>query len=78
MAEVKIAPPARKGREAPPTREQIVGNLERPAPDEKENLNFKVSATFKREIKTYAAAHGITLIELLAEGFELVKSKRGR
>lgn len=78
MADVKVPPPpSRKSKEAPPTREQTHGNLDKPSSGEKENLNFKVSAEFKREVKTYAASQGITLIELLEEGYRLVKEKRG-
>lgn len=77
MADIKVPPPPRKVKEAPPSREQTHNNLDKPLVSDKENLNFKVSANFKREIKTYAASQGITLIDLLEEGFRLVKEKRG-
>lgn len=78
MADIRVPPPpSRKAKEAPPSRGQTHGNLDKPSLSDKENLNFKVSAEFKREVKTYAASQGITLIELLEEGFRLVKAKRG-
>lgn len=43
---------------------------------ETESLNFKVSAEFKREFKGYAVSQGVSMIELLREGFELVKKSR--
>ncbi len=43
---------------------------------ETETLNFKVSTTFKKEFKSYAVNQGITMVELLREGFELSKRKR--
>jgi hypothetical protein len=43
---------------------------------ETESLNFKVSAEFKREFKGYAVSQGVSMIELLREGFELVKQSR--
>jgi len=43
---------------------------------ETETLNFKVTSGFKREFKSYAVNRGITMLELLKEGFELTKSNR--
>lgn len=40
-------------------------------------LNFKVSTEFHREFKTYAAQRGISMLELLQEGFRLVKERQG-
>lgn len=41
-----------------------------------ETLNFKVTTEFKKEFKGYAVSQGITMVELLKEGFELSKRKR--
>lgn len=41
-----------------------------------ETLNFRISPAFKREFKGYAAGQGMTMVELLKEGFELSKAKR--
>lgn len=39
-------------------------------------LNFKVTTKFKREFKGYAVSQGMSMVELLKEGFELTKRKR--
>src|SRR5437016_11037604 len=49
---------ARKGE--PPVQSAIVHNLERPDPAGMMNLNFKVTAEFKREFRMYAAAHHLS------------------
>ncbi len=46
--------------------------------DKLETLNFKVPANFKKAFKGYAVAQGISMVELLREGFELSKSERGQ
>ena len=49
------------------------------APEDKlETLNFKVSTDFKKAYKGYAVAQGMTMVDLLREGFELSKARRGR
>jgi hypothetical protein len=50
---------------------------EKPSGDT-ETLNFRVSPAFKREFKGYAAGQGMTMVELLKEGFELSKLRRKR
>jgi hypothetical protein len=40
------------------------------------SLNFKVSAEFKKEFKGFAVAQGISMTDLLKEGFALSKKKR--
>jgi hypothetical protein len=47
----------------------------RPAAGETETLNFKVTGEFKREFKGYAVGRGVTMVDLLKEGFELSKKK---
>lgn len=55
----------RKGREKPPS-----------AAADTETINFKVTTEFKKEYKGYAVSQGMTMGELLKEGFELSKRKR--
>lgn len=43
--------------------------------DELQTLNFKVTDTFKRDFKVYAARRGITMLQLLREGFELSRQR---
>lgn len=50
---------------------------ENAAPErDKESLNFKVSSDFKKEFKGFAVSEGISMTDLLKEGFELSKKKR--
>ena len=43
-----------------------------------ETLNFKVPSEFKKTFKGYAVAQGMSMVDLLREGFELSKAQRGR
>lgn len=42
-----------------------------------ETLNFKVPTEFKKAFKGYAVAQGMSMVDLLREGFELSKARRG-
>lgn len=42
-----------------------------------EPLNFRVSAAFRRDFKTYAAAHDLKLNELLRLGFDAYRKQQG-
>ncbi|QQF06211.1 hypothetical protein [Sinorhizobium meliloti] len=44
--------------------------------DENKSLNFKVSSDFKKQFKGFAVAQGITMTELLKEGFALSQKQR--
>lgn len=46
--------------------------------DRGSSLNFKVPPEFKREFKGYAASQGLTMVDLLKEGFALSKKRRGQ
>jgi len=61
----------------PPTKVQTLDNLSRAEAGDLKPLNFKVPAEFHREFKTHAATHDLSMTQLLREGFELVKAKRG-
>jgi hypothetical protein len=65
-------PPPRKLSEKgePPSLRQTKANLAAPASEELANLNFKVSAEFKRDFKVAAAQKGVTQVELLREVFD--------
>lgn len=73
----KILPPRRNGKGLPPAPMQVVHNLDRAESGAQKPLNFKVSPEFHREFKSYAAVHGISMVDLLREGFDLVKQRRG-
>ena len=66
---------AQKGEAPPPP--TVIHNLKRPQLGDLKPLNFKVAPEFHREFKAYAASHGISMLELLREGFEVVKERRG-
>jgi hypothetical protein len=46
--------------------------------DKGSSLNFKVSPEFKKEFKGYAVSRGITMVDLLKEGFALSKKRRSQ
>lgn len=73
----KVPPPKASRKGAPPPIEKTVGNLEKPAPNELAPLNFKVPVEFHREFKTYAAQRGVSMVDLLQEGFRLIKEQQG-
>ena len=73
----KVPPPQSSRKGSPPTFTATVGNLDKPAPSQLTPLNFKVPAEFHREFKAYAAQRGISMLELLQEGFRMVKQQRG-
>jgi hypothetical protein len=65
MAEARGVPSQPKSKERLPTRTA-----------DAQTLNFKVTSEFKKEFKGYAVSQGVTMVELLKEGFELSKRKR--
>ena len=65
MAEARVGPSQRRRKETPPS-----------AGAHAETLNFKVTTEFKKEFKGYAVSQGLTMLELLKEGFKLTKEKR--
>ncbi len=65
MADARGAPSQRKNKERSPT-----------TAADAETLNFKVTTEFKREFKGYAVSQGVTMVELLKQGFELSKRER--
>ena len=47
-----------------------------PVDGDSKTLNFKVTLDFKKEFKGFAGSQGITMTELLKEGFALSKNSR--
>lgn len=45
-------------------------------PDKGVSLSFKVSPDFKKKFKGFAVAQGITMTDLLKEGFALSQTKQ--
>lgn len=86
LAPAPIAAPAPTERpaDAPPVSAPKEANTPRqaaPKADEKEAnlapLNFRISASFRREFKTYAAHHDLKLNELLRLCFEAYRRQQG-
>ncbi len=40
-------------------------------------LNFKVDAEFKRDLKSFAVGHDMSMVEVLKQAFELYKTQKG-
>lgn len=74
----KVPPPSKQSRKGPPPAVNLtVGNLGKPDPGALKPLNFKVPAEFHREFKIYASQQGISMLDLLQEGFRAVRERRG-
>ena len=77
-AELSAGLVAVKGQAAPandmPGR---VADEARPPEPAQDPLNFRVSSWFRREFKTYAAAHDLELNELLVKCFESYRKQQG-
>lgn len=55
---------------------EALDSASRPSVEKLETLNFKVPVDFKKAFKGYAVAQGMTMVDLLREGFELSKASR--
>jgi hypothetical protein len=60
-----------KGTKGKPT-QQTTANLES---EELVAMNFKVDKTFRREFRTYASDHDMSMVDLLKKAFEEYKSR---
>ncbi|AMN56375.1 hypothetical protein B0E33_30455 (plasmid) [Roseibium algicola] len=58
------------------TTKDALNSTSRHSIEKLETLNFKVPADFKKAFKGYAVAQGMTMVDLLREGFELSKDNR--
>ena len=73
----KISKPSSANRKgAPPPELEASTNLTRTPNEDLKPLNFKVSAEFKREFKTYAAVNDMSMVQLLQDCFEHYKRSR--
>ena len=73
-----VPPPTKRSRKGlPPAVEMTVGNLEKTEPGSLKPLNFKVPADFHRDFKVYASQQGISMLDLLQEGFKVLREHRG-
>lgn len=69
------------GKGEPPqqnTHAGVVGNnIKKPAAGELVPLNFKIDAEWKKEFKTFATAHDLSMVDLLKNTFEFYKQNKG-
>ena len=69
MATTVKAPPVRNTKGEPPPQNRPSQNLTKPNPEKVAHLNFRVPAGFHQEFKTYAASHGVSMVDLLEHAF---------
>lgn len=74
MPKIK-APKRTKGN--PPSDTGISDNLTKKNPRVSVNMNFKVTAEFRRQFKGYANDHDITIKELLQRCFDFYRQHNG-
>jgi hypothetical protein len=54
------------------------GHTYQPSPEALVTANFKVDAQFKQDLKMFAAMHKMSMVDVLRQGFALLKaSKQG-
>ncbi len=71
-----IKPPSRKG--VAPAIDSTAGmtNTTRPQAGDLVPLNFKVSPELKQDIKLFAATHNMSMVDVIKEGFALLKAQK--
>ena len=72
---VKLPAPRRTRKRAVLTLARPDSTLHNPGQGPLAPLNFKVAREFRREFKTFASQHDMKMVELLQEGFRLVKKQ---
>jgi len=53
------------------------GHTTQAAPEELVTANFKVDAAFKHELKMFAAMHKMSMVDVLRQGYALLKEAKG-
>jgi hypothetical protein len=71
-------PPKPSSKGVPPAPTGIVGNLDKPEPEELVALNFKVPAPFRKEFKIAAAELDVDMVDLLRLSFAAFKRERAK
>ena len=73
MADIKKPKRKKVERTPPPLETPTPNNLTKPAKGELVNLNLSVTGDFRKEYKTYAVDHDMSMAELLRRSFEVYK-----
>jgi hypothetical protein len=55
----------------------VDNNTTKPANSDLVPLNFKVDGEFRRELKSFAAAHDMSMVDVIKESFALFKAQKG-
>ncbi|MCO7217106.1 hypothetical protein [Halomonas sp. OfavH-34-E] len=75
----KPSKPTGKGLPPTPAQSHVVGNnTTKPEAGELVSLNFKTDSEFKRELKSFAAEHDMTMVGVLKEAFAMYKASKGK
>lgn len=53
------------------------GHTHQAGPEDLVTANFKVDAQFKHELKMFAAMHKMSMVEVLRQGFAMLKESKG-
>jgi len=53
------------------------GHTHQAGPEELVTANFKVDAQFKQDLKMFATMHKMSMVEVLRQGFALLKEAKG-
>lgn len=53
------------------------GHTHQAAPGDLVTANFKVDAQFKQDLKMFATMHKMSMVEVLRQGFALLKQAKG-
>lgn len=72
--------PKPKGKGTPPTvttTPAMANNTTKPSTSELIPMNFKVEAEFKKDVRTFAAIHEMSMVDVIKEAFELLKQSKG-
>ena len=77
MATKPPPPPRKSSKGEPPKSNEARSNLVKPEPAKLVDLNFKVSAEFKKNFKIAAATQGISQKDLLQEIFKHWSERKG-
>lgn len=68
--------PPRKGTPPQLADLDITHNTDKPEGGALVPMNFKVSAELKTDIKMFAAMHNMAMVDVIKEGFALLKEKK--
>lgn len=72
--------PSSKGAPPPALPTEVAaaksGHTHQPAPDDLVTANFKVDAQFKQDLKMFATMHKMSMVEVLRQGFALLKASK--